>query len=345
MGLGDDDWDRPRKRGRTQHSPSTARILAGVGICVGAAVLFVVGIIILVRAVNNKDRNDNPPEPGNDEKVLTLDEAIRHLNEGHFFDVEKAVKALTAMPVDPRRRGDVVAALKGAIDNRQKHLPRNEMFDVLAKWATADDVPYLMNLLDDADGNVRVKSMYVLGKLKDPRAVDPLAQRLVDHGYRPIASQALKDIGPAAEKAVADFLGRPDPGLQIEACRILKVIGGKASHAALVKLAWDDNEPLAQAAREALPPEQRPPIYTMAQTMFLSIQVPDLAAWAGIEKKLRSMCEGEPVMFKYSRSGDFMSVRLAPVSADPAAFAARIDFGKVGSIAQAGRVINVTVVK
>ncbi len=347
MGPRDEDggFDRRRPRRRRQESPSPAKILVGIGICVGAAVLFVVGIFLLVRAANNKAREGLAPDPGNVERALTFDDALGHVKEGNVFEQQKAANFLAAMNVDNGRREEVVAALQAAIDNRQRHVARNEMFETLAKWATAAEAPYLIKLMDDIDGNIKVKAMYALGKLKDARGVDPLAQRLADGGYRPIASQALKDMGPIAEKAVAEFLNHPDMGLRIEACNILKVIGTRASHAALIKLAWEDNQGLAQAARAALPADQRPPIYGLAQTMHLNIHVPNLAVWSAIEKKLRALAEGEPVMCKYFRSGEYMSVRLAPVKADPTAFAARIDFGAVGPIDTPGRLIYVNKVK
>jgi hypothetical protein len=335
-----DDWSEPRPpvpRRPVPRTTSPARILIGIGICVAAAALFVVGLILLVRAAS-RNRDADPVDPN---RPLTLNDAVRHVKEGDVFEQQKAAKFLAGAQVEPGRRQEVVAALKAAIDNRDRHVARNEMFDALAVWATADETPYLLGLLDDADGNVKVKAMYVLGKLKDPRAAEPLARRLTDLSHRRIVSQALKDMGPAAEAAVAEFLNHPDAGLRIEACDILKVVGTKASHPALVKLAWDDQAALAQAALEALPADQRPPIYGLDQIMHLSIHVPDVAAWPAIEKKLRALAEGEPVMLKHNRSGEQVGVRLAPVKADPNKFATRIDFGEIVAIHTSPRLIYV----
>src|SRR5262249_22254132 len=134
-------------------------------------------------------------------------------------------------------------------------------------------------------------------------------------------------------------------GLRIEACKILKVIGTRASYPALIKMAWDDNDGIAQAAREALPADQRPPVYGVSQIMYLNIHVPDPAAWPAIEQKVRNLAEGKPVFCKSFRSGEYMSVRLAPVKADPNQFATRIDFGKVGAIHTDTRLIYIDTVK
>lgn len=343
-----DEDDRPRRRKR-QEGPSAGRILAGIGICIAAAVLFVVGMIVMVRAgarARQAGGGAPPPEPPEQvERPLTLDEALVHVRGGDFSNQQKAAQALLKMPVLDQRRADVVAALRAAIDNREKHAPRHEIVEALGKWATPAETPYLLKLLDDEDGNIKIKAMAALGKLKDPRAAEPLTQRLTEGPYRAAASQALKDLGPAAEKPVAALLDHQDAGLRIEACRILKVIGTKASYPALARLAWDDTPGIAQAARDALPPDQRPPIYTMAQTIYLNIHVPDLAAWPAVEKKLYALAEGAPVLLKYHRSGEYMSVRLAPVTSAAVAFALRITFGEVGTIQPDQRVIYVTKLK
>lgn len=254
-----DDWTGPHRRGGEERpAPSSTKILIGIGICVGAAMLFVVGMIILVRAVSNRAREGPGPNPGDSGQPLTLESAIRFVKQGEVFEQEKAARFLAGLEVDPGRRAEVVAALQAGLDNRLQPGPRQQLFDTFAKWATAADTPYFLRLMDDDDGNIKIKAMHALAKLKDPRGVDPVAQRLADGGFRRFASQALKDMGPMAEKAVAEYLHHPDFGLRIEACNILKVIGVKESRATLVKLAWDDHPALAQAARAALPPRASP---------------------------------------------------------------------------------------
>lgn len=336
------DKSRPRKRSG-RDSPSAARIVIGIFICFAAAILLVVGIYIVARATRNKAKEELAPPPiAEADGPLTIDGALRLLRSDDVFQQTKAVEALAAMKVDASRRAEVIAALRTALDRPLMHTPRPEMVDALGQWATADDVPFLLQLMNDKDGNVQARAMTSVGKLKDARAVEPLAKQLVGHGFRRFASQALKDMGPVAEPAVAEFLTHPDYGLRIEACGILKVIGPKTSEATLIRLAWDDHQGLAEAARDALPPARRPPIYGPAQIMYLNIHVPDPAAWPAIETKLRALAEGQPVLCKSNRSGEYMSVRLAPVTADPMAFAKRIDFGEIGSVQVGQRLIYVS---
>src|SRR5262249_54143461 len=94
-------------------------------------------------------------------------------------------------------------------------------------------VPDLLKALAGTQGNVRHAVMATLGKLKDDRAIAPLAQRLPDGGDRAAASKALQAIGARAEKEVDKYLTNPDTAVRLEACHILREIGTRASLQAL----------------------------------------------------------------------------------------------------------------
>src|SRR5262249_8054816 len=141
-----------------------------------------------------------------EERPLTLDESIKLVKTGSRVDQQqKAAQFLIAAPVVEQRRGEVVSALRATFDDHESGCPRHEFLDAMVKWAAAAEVPYFIRLLEDQDGNIKIKAITMLGKLKDARAAEPLAQRLHESPYRKFVSQALKDLGPAAEKAVAAF--------------------------------------------------------------------------------------------------------------------------------------------
>jgi HEAT repeat protein len=158
---------------------------------------------------------------------------------------------------DPNRQAEVAAIL-------MKHAKGNDALvaggaaRALVVWATENEVPELLNWLDETNNPRRNSAIAALGRLKVARAAEPLAARL-ETGDRKRASQALQDIGTPAEQAVIPYLRNKDKAVRREACYILKIIGTTASAAALEPLTSDKDKELAQAARAALQAvKQRP---------------------------------------------------------------------------------------
>jgi HEAT repeat protein len=243
-------------------------------------------------------------------------------------------------PVEARR-GEVVEALKKVAATPGGFAGRAEAIRALARWGTKDDVPFLLGLIDHNDQAVREAVIVTLGQWKDARAADALAQRLVNGQDRPWASQALKDIGPSAEKPVIDMLRHADAGVRVEACRVLRVIAGKAGQAALVEAAEDPDDVVVQAAREALPPALRPPVYGPKQFLKLNVHVRNPKAWPEIEAKLRKLADAPKAVMKVSTSGDYKWVEMAPVNSDAETFARRITFAKIIAVHADQRLIYI----
>jgi HEAT repeat protein len=268
-----------------------------------------------------------------------IDNLVQRLRSRDVFTQSDAAENLARMAPDPRRRAEVVQALKAVIQDRGGLTPRTAAVRALEVWATREDVPFFLTLLDHTDGGVRDAAMAALGRTKDPRAADPLALRLATD--REKASQALKDMGPAAEKAVREQLNHPDGGVRAEACKILKVIGTKASHAALKLAVQDPDGNVAAAAREALPPEVRPPLYGPRQTITLNVHVSNPKAWPEMEEAIKKLADSPEPFIKVNTSGDYKWVKLAPVNTDCETFSRKIKFGKVVAVHSDQRLIYV----
>src|SRR5262249_36852923 len=113
------------------------------------------------------------------------------------------------------------------------HFTRQALIGALGVWGSGKNVPALVRLLEHKDVVTRRSAIQVLGKLKDPQAVEPLVKCFLDFHTRSEASQALEAIGPAAEKAVLKLLGHKDVFIRRDACAILKTIGTQESAAVL----------------------------------------------------------------------------------------------------------------
>jgi hypothetical protein len=267
--------------------------------------------------------------------------AVADLRSDDVFRQADAARALQRTPVNPRRQPEVIAALKGVVENRRPLVPRQEAARTLGVWGTRADVPYLLGLLDDSDHGVQAVAIVGLGRLKDARAADLLALRLKNGGQRAVASQALKELGPAAEAAVRQQLDSPDNPVRVEACKILKVIGTRASYPALVRAARDPDHGVADAAREALPPALRPPVYGSRQTITLNVHVANIQAWPALEAKIKALADDPDLVYSVHTSGDYKWVKLAPVNCDAETFARRINFGRIVAVHNDQRLIYV----
>jgi len=120
--------------------------------------------------------------------------------------------------------------------------------------ATANQVPVLLKMLKDADWSARQNAAKALGRLKDERAIQPLAD-LVARGSNmgsQDASSALINIGAPAEKAVIALLSERNAETQRQACSILQQIGTDASIDPLQKLVGDSEQQTSQAAVDAI---------------------------------------------------------------------------------------------
>jgi HEAT repeats len=269
-----------------------------------------------------------------------ISRALAQLSSDDLSNQRTACKSLAAMKVDGQRQAEVVQAVKKMIGARPPLGPRAQGVGVLAVWGTAADVPYLLRLLDDRDGEVEEAAIVALGKMKDPSAADILALRLYSP-QRAATSEALKDMGPAAESAVRQQLTSTDNNVRIEAIKVLKVIGTVASQQDLIELAGDEDPGVAQAAREALPANLRPAVWGPQQTITLNVHVANQQAWPAIEAQIRALADSPDPKCKWDRSGEYMLVTLSPVKVDPGTFARKINFGKIVAVHTDQRLIYV----
>jgi formylglycine-generating enzyme required for sulfatase activity len=274
----------------------------------------------------------NPPVELPPDNVDPISLAIAQLSSDDVYDQDAGCKLLAALKVDGQRQAEVVQAVRKMLDARERIRPRVQGIRALAVWGTAAEVPYLLRLLDDANLGVQEAAIVALGRLKDARAADMLASRLNAVWQRAAASEALKEIGPAAESAVRNQLYSTDNYARIEAIKILKVIGSPASRKDLIKLADDYYTDVAQAAREALPPELRPPVVDLKLCVTLNVHLADDRAWPALEAQIKALADSPNPMCKSRRQGDYLWVTLGPVNVDTATFARKIRFGKIVAV-------------
>jgi HEAT repeat protein len=118
-----------------------------------------------------------------------------------------AANRLARAPVEEFRRAEVARALDPLLNDAPT---REAGANALVAWATKDNVPSLLKVLDVKEGFAWRPALSALGKLKDERAVAPLAGQLTEAFRRREAAEALRALGPLAQKQVIKSLHHKD---------------------------------------------------------------------------------------------------------------------------------------
>lgn len=254
----DDDEERPRRRNREEDSDSlrTVRrsnrglVIGLVAIGAGLVLLLGGGILAVVLLISNRSVNsstDLPVEAGEPPNGDAVTRALFRLKSTNPHNRMDAARQLKDMLPD-ERRGEVIKALEPLIDD-EDFFTRQFAIEALGVWGNKDAVPILLKAMKIKE--TRGEAMKALGRLKDERAVEPIAERLEDFFDNHHAAEALKLMGPMAEKAVLARLNHHDWHTRIAVCDILGTIGTKQSIPALEKAAAKDFS-ISIQAREAV---------------------------------------------------------------------------------------------
>jgi HEAT repeat protein len=108
--------------------------------------------------------------------------------------------------------------------------------------ARADKVSYFMGRLESSAFKIRFQAAYVLGLLRDARAIPSLVKALRDPHYAVRAASAValgKLGGPLASVALLSVSGEPEPWVRAEVARALGLLGDREAWTRLVRLLGD----------------------------------------------------------------------------------------------------------
>jgi predicted Zn finger-like uncharacterized protein len=252
----DDDWPRPYRR--SNRGLIIGLIAGGIGL---AMLLMGGGILALFfllrspsRAVpqvpNVPVRRPVPPAPlvrNGPPDIFVEDDgppnadavarALHHLKSANVLVRHEALRKLKDMLPDDEHRADVIKGL-GPLINDADHFTRHWAIEALGVWGNKDAVPILLKAM--RDGDTRHEAMKALGRLKDERAVEPIAARLEEISDLHAAAEALKAMGPMAEKAVLARLNHHEIHVRWMVCEVLETIGTEQSIPALEKAEAND---------------------------------------------------------------------------------------------------------
>jgi hypothetical protein len=180
--------------------------------------------------------------------VADLDEIVKDLQSGDYMKELRAKTRLTTkrgQEPDPK----LATAVERLLKYENSHV-REAAAGAFTAWATKENVPMLVKLLDSDSSTVRGEALQALGRLKATSAIDRIVQQLPQDQFT--AAQALRSMGPAAEPAVLKLLTQGDRKAREEACQILNEIGTKKSLFALEKAKKDGDALMKIYADQAI---------------------------------------------------------------------------------------------
>ena len=181
-------------------------------------------------------------QPTTDEAMQKkIDELIAQLGDENVNVRLSAAAILTRMnsPRQIRSLRKAVMSIIKALEDENSHV-RRDVARSLGKIGDPRAVQPLIEALGDEDESVRRDVARSLGKIGDPRAVQPLINALSDPPIRAIASIALGEIGdPQAVQPLIKKLEAENPDVRRAAARSLGRIGNPQAVQSLIKALGD----------------------------------------------------------------------------------------------------------
>lgn len=159
------------------------------------------------------------------------------------------------------RSADAVDHFRRTVEHSDARV-RRETILALSKLGGEEAVPLLAKGLNDAEAPLRAAAALGLGLTKLPMAAGPLLTRLPQEDDADVELEIVRALGrigdpravePLAERARGGgFFSRVPVPLRVAAARALGEVGGDAAGAVLRKLAGDRNAEVSGAAKKAL---------------------------------------------------------------------------------------------
>ena len=190
----------------------------------------------------------NAAEPEVPPDADPVKRSLIQLKSSDIGKKKEAIQRLGRMTPDDRLE-EVVGALKPLLDHDDGFLV-HDVVETLAVWRSPAAVPALIQRTSDNRFFVRKAAIKTLGKYKDVRASEPIADRLKEDGFE--AEEALKTMGSIAEPTLIDRLKGPDADVRRKVCNILKEIGGKETLKAMQSIPPDPDFGVRVAAQDAM---------------------------------------------------------------------------------------------
>ncbi len=203
------------------------------------------------------------PEP--EVRAAAVTSAGRYCDPGAFDkmadllleDPQLEVRQAAATALGGTRRPEAVPYLMLALRDSFWWYERETAADVLLEAIETIGQPAIDSLLEamqDPEGTVRRLAAKLLGRIRDPRAIEPLGMALYDMHFEvgQAAAESLAGFGEAGLRVLGEALQHPEAWLRLHAIHGLVLSGDKRVVPALMNMIHDPDREVVKSVVQAL---------------------------------------------------------------------------------------------
>lgn len=167
----------------------------------------------------------------------SVDELLAELNdEQSKRPAWLTLQELARLPVQEDRKVDVSSALDRHLRSSDRSTA-NAAAKAAVVWGTEWNGEALLGLIDSPNAIVRWDAMRALAKIRPTaETAELLLAQAVNGSNNSALRDALKDLGPAGEQAMFDYLGSDDRQLKQAMLQLISEVGGKSASEPLEKM-------------------------------------------------------------------------------------------------------------
>jgi HEAT repeat protein len=216
--------------------------------------------------VIDEDTVAQPPPPSVEPpptKRIELPEGANDPNHPEFYRVSLAelraadadhrqFAAMALERAEPKQlRDEITKALESLLLQDPNVGVRMASLKAFCHWSAGDTLPTIIRLLDDREVAIQMNALEILGKRKDPRAVEPVVLLLLKSpGFQ--VEQCLTEMGSMVETSLIEHVGMADRDAMASIIKLLGTLGTKKGVTKLREIASGSDFTAAALARHAL---------------------------------------------------------------------------------------------
>lgn len=182
---------------------------------------------------------ERPSDPEQDRELNRL---LSDLTSQDETVCQQAISGLLQFPVQDSSRSEVTNRVERLLESDDP-VTRQKVLQVLARWHVKKTVKLLVKVIESSrDGEMRKTGIKALGSIGSAKSCAALATLMDTAPTQELAAlgRALRVAGPPAEDVVGQLLQHTRETVRIEACDVLRQIGGVRSIGRLSEVAQQD---------------------------------------------------------------------------------------------------------
>lgn len=183
----------------------------------------------------------------------TFDEITNVLLDDAKIEVRQAAAKALGYTQHPAALPYLMEALRDPFWWYEREVQASELFTAIEKMGAVAVEP-LLDALQDKEGTVRRYASMLLGRIGDPRAIEPLGMALYDlhHDVGKASAEALVNFGVASFEVLVEALDHPELWIRIHSVDVLPRIREPRVAAVLLEMLKDPEREVKRHVIEAM---------------------------------------------------------------------------------------------